>query len=43
MNPIVQTKVTADPAPVVFKDTRTDLVNWSDHGIVMNSSVSHSA
>jgi hypothetical protein len=66
MNPIVQTKFTADPAPVVFKDTRysdrlflyttndapgadwfvmdnllcfstTDLVNWSDHGIVMNS------
>jgi len=57
-NPIIQTKFTADPAPMVYKDTvflytshdeddakgfkmlnwllytSTDMVNWTDHGIV---------
>jgi hypothetical protein len=57
-NPIIQTKYTADPAPMVYKDvvylytshdednatgftmynwmlyTTTDMVNWTDHGIV---------
>lgn len=57
-NPIIQTKFTADPAPVVFKDTvflytshdendakgfkmlnwmlytTTDMVNWTDRGII---------
>jgi arabinoxylan arabinofuranohydrolase len=57
-NPVVQTKFTADPAPMVYKDTvylytghdednaqgftmynwmcytSTDMVNWTDHGIV---------
>lgn len=57
-NPIIQTKFTADPAPMVYKDTvflytshdeddafgfkmknwllytSTDVVNWTDHGIV---------
>jgi arabinoxylan arabinofuranohydrolase len=57
-NPVVQTKFTADPAPMVYKDTvylftshdeddatgfkmlnwmcytTTDMVNWTDHGIV---------
>jgi len=57
-NPIIQTKYTADPAPLVFDDTvylytthdeddaegftmydwllysSTDMVNWTDHGIV---------
>jgi hypothetical protein len=59
-NPIIQTKFTADPAPVVYKNTvylytshdeddakgwgfkmknwmcytSTDLVNWTDHGII---------
>lgn len=57
-NPIIQTKYTADPAPMVYKDTvflytthdeddatdfkmlnwllytSTDMVNWTDHGIV---------
>lgn len=66
MNPIIRTKFTADPAPVVFTDPRysdmlfcytshdapgsdwftmdnllcystTDMVNWTDHGVVMNS------
>ena len=57
-NPIIQTKFTADPAPMVYKDTvylytshdeddatvfhmlnwmlytTTDMVNWTDHGII---------
>ena len=57
-NPIIQTKYTADPAPMVFNDivflytshdeddafgfkmlnwmlyTSTDMVNWTDHGII---------
>jgi arabinoxylan arabinofuranohydrolase len=57
-NPIIQTKYTADPAPVVYNDTvflytghdeddafgfkmqnwllytSTDMVNWTDHGVV---------
>jgi hypothetical protein len=57
-NPIIQTKYTADPAPLVYNDTvylytshdednaigftmynwllysSTDLVNWTDHGII---------
>src|SRR5699024_721240 len=57
-NPIIQTKFTADPAPMVYQDTvflytshdeddatkfkmhnwllytSTDMVNWTDHGIV---------
>jgi arabinoxylan arabinofuranohydrolase len=57
-NPIIQTKYTADPAPMVYKDvlylytshdednssgftmynwmlyTTTDMVNWTDHGVV---------
>ena len=57
-NPIIQTKYTADPAPMVYKDTvflytshdeddafgfkmqnwllytSTDMVNWTDHGII---------
>jgi MYXO-CTERM domain-containing protein len=57
-NPIIQTKYTADPAPMVYKDvlylytshdednasgftmynwmlyTTTDMVNWTDHGMV---------
>jgi arabinoxylan arabinofuranohydrolase len=57
-NPIIQTKYTADPAPLVYNDTvylytshdeddaqgfkmfdwllysSTDMVNWTDHGIV---------
>jgi arabinoxylan arabinofuranohydrolase len=57
-NPIIQTKYTADPAPMVYKDTvylytshdeddatgfhmlnwmlytSTDMVNWTDHGVV---------
>src|SRR6185295_16304565 len=57
-NPIIQTKFTADPAPLVYNDTlylytshdddnatgftmynwllysTTDMVNWTDHGIV---------
>lgn len=57
-NPIIQTRFTADPAPMVYKDTvflyaghdeddatgfkmfnwllytTTDMVNWTDHGIV---------
>ncbi|MBA0882696.1 glycoside hydrolase family 43 protein [Flavobacterium undicola] len=57
-NPIIQTKYTADPSPMVYKDTvflyaghdeddakgfkmynwllytTTDMVNWTDHGIV---------
>ena len=57
-NPIIQTKFTADPAPMVYRDTvflytshdeddatgfkmfnwmlytTTDMVNWTDHGII---------
>jgi len=57
-NPIIQTKYTADPAPMVYNDTvflytghdeddatgfkmqnwllytSTDMVNWTDHGVV---------
>ncbi|HVO72812.1 MAG TPA: family 43 glycosylhydrolase [Ignavibacteriaceae bacterium] len=57
-NPIIQTKYTADPAPMVYRDTvflytshdednafgfemfnwmlytSTDMVNWTDHGII---------
>jgi arabinoxylan arabinofuranohydrolase len=57
-NPIIQTKYTADPAPMVYNDTvylytshdendatgfkmfnwmlytTTDMVNWTDHGII---------
>lgn len=57
-NPLIQTKYTADPAPMVYKDTvylytshdeddaggftmynwmlytTTDMVNWTDHGII---------
>ena len=57
-NPIIQTKFTADPAPMVYKDTvflytshdeddatgfhmlnwmlytTTDMINWTDHGII---------
>ncbi len=57
-NPIIQTKYTADPAPMVYNDTvylytshdeddaagfkmfnwmcytSTDMVNWTDHGII---------
>ena len=61
-NPIIQTKYTADPAPMVHNDTvflysshdddnakgfvmrewllytSTDMVNWTDHGEILNSS-----
>ena len=61
-NPIIQTKYTADPAPMVYNDTvflytthdeddaegfkmldwllytSTDMVNWTDHGEILNSS-----
>ena len=57
-NPVIQTKFTADPAPMVYKDTvflytshdeddatgfhmlnwllytTTDMINWTDHGII---------
>lgn len=57
-NPIIQTKYTSDPAPMVYRDTvylytghveddafgfkmkdwllytSTDMVNWTDHGVV---------